>query len=1228
MSKQPLIENLEHIDGTKELIRDVLESKGIDITDEDTFRSYADKMEQLTSDTSIEEFKEVAPKTVAQTVLPSKGYKAIKKVTVKAVDSDIDEDLKPENIKKNVDILGVLGTYEVKLQKELEVNPSTEVQYIGPEDGFDGIEDIKLNPVTANIDKDIRSENIREGVNILGVEGTLKENNVQGSVTVDPETYSQEVIPEIGYDGIRKVIVNPVTSKIDKDIIPSNIRKGTEILGVEGELESYVLQYNKDIRPSTEMQYLVADDGADGVRNMTVYPVTRLIDNNIQPENILRGVVILGVEGKLDEYILENYVAAKPSKSSQTILPSPGYDAIRRVELSAVSADVDENIIPENIKEGATILGVTGTYDGVEDLTLQSKTVNPTSDSRGVDVTYDDSFDALKSVHVNPIKASMVEGLLPSIVKKGEKVLELTGTYGPTSQSKVVYPSLNDQTVTPDFGIEFLQQVEVKKVTSSIDSNISPNNIRDGVSILGVEGNFTGNFIYQSKRATLTTEKDTTYVADAGYSALSSVIVPKVTSDIDSDIQPTNIRKGIEILGVTGTYEPAPSMLVKYITPSTGRQVIYPDDGYAAMNRVEVAAVTSGIDSNIRANNIREGITILGVEGSMEPIKGEEIVVEPSVEAKSYTPSEEKNAILKVTVNPVTNTIDNKIIPENIKEGIEILGVEGTFNGSISTLQTKIVTPNNVEQIITADEGFDALSRVTVESTPVENIEVKPSIDDYTISRNEGVFIDTVTVKKVTSDIDANIAPENIKMNMSILGVIGTYEGEPTEPILSNYVGGVGGVDHYSCGVTSWTRTQPPGIIKTIMTLPSDTVVTGTSAVSLFEGLQSLISVPFIDFSSVTDMTRCFLGCKSLREVPKLNTSKVTDITGAFAESGLRVFPEMDFSNVTNGQYAFQRTNNNDGGLTYVPSNLGKIFPKITKMSYMFDSGIRREGQFITTLGNPDHPTGKIDCRYMLMSAYCPIEINIDTVACDFSGLKNNSGNFSNSRHIVVTYENGGYISNLQGAFYYNYISSVDTFRINSNNNFTVNIPGCTSISSAFLGFGSSNSNTIIPKLTVNCPDITTMNSAFSNCRAIELDIITSEKLTNIYEAFRSCQAQKISEFEGGGLTDIEDCFFSASRLKSFKGIHNLGKAYTEKTAKYSKYRLWFTYSNFPIEDIISILDNLYDLNISYNVANGGKLYKQDVMFTKAQGKLLESTEEGLAAKERAIAKGWNVVYN
>lgn len=1165
MSKQPLIENLEHIDGTKELIRDVLESKGIDITDEDTFRSYADKMEQLTSDTSIEEFKEVAPKTVAQAVIPSKGYKAIKKVVVNAVDSDIDEDLKPENIKKNVDILGVLGTYEVKLQNEINITPSTERQTHGPEEGFDGIKAVTVSAVTSDIDKNIQSKNIKKGVNILGI---------------------------------------------------------------EGELESNILQYNKDIRPSTEMQFLVADDGADGVRNMTVYPVTRLIDDNIQPENILKGVAILGVEGTLDNFVLEDYVVAEPSKSHKTITPSPGYDAVKRVELSAVTANIDENIIPENIKEGATILGVTGVYDGVEDLTLQSKTVNPTSNSQGVDVTYDDNFDALKSVHVNPIKASMVEGLLPSIIKKGEKVLELTGTYGPTSQSKIVYPSLNDQTITPDSGIEFLRQVEVKKVTSGIDSNISPGNIREGVSILGIEGNYSGNFIYQSKNATLSTEQDITYVADAGYSALSSVTVPKVTANIDNDIQPANIRKGISILGVDGTYEPAPSMLVKHITPSTNEQTIYPDPGYASMNRVEVSAVNSSIDSNIRSSNIREDVSILGVRGTMEPVKGEEITIEPMTESKSYVPSKDKNSILKVTVNPVTSAIDDMIIPENIKEGIEILGIEGTFNGSLSNLQTKTVIPSDTEQIITADTGYDALSKIIVKSTPTENVEVNPSTSDYVISRNEGVFINDVIVNKVTSDIDANIAPENIKMNMSILGVIGTYEGEPAEPILSKYSGGVGGVTHVSCGVTARTKTQCPGIIKTIMTLPSNTAVTGTSAVSLFEGLESLATVPFIDFSSVTDMTRCFLGCHALHEVPRLNTSKVTNITGTFAESALNVFPEMDFSNVTTAKYAFQRISKNNGGFSYVPSNLGAIFPKVTDMSYMFYFAMLNGGQFITTIGNPNHPTGEINCQLMIYGAYCPIEININTVKCDFSGKSGsydgNYGHFDSSKHVVITYENGGCISNLDYAFKNSNFKNTDTLRINSSNNFTLDIPGCTSMNYLF----ASTNYTTIPKISVNCPDVTTMYSAFNGCSIEEIELTTSEKLTRIDNAFSySSKIKKISEFEGGGLINIKSCFFNASGLRSFKGIRNLGKAYTQKTASYEEYTLWFSWSNFPLEDLISILDNLYDLNISYNVANGGKLYRQDVWITKAQGAILDASEEGLAAKERAIAKGWNITY-
>ena len=57
-----------------------------------------------------------------------------------------------------------------------------------------------------------------------------------------------------------------------------------------------------------------------------------------------------------------------------------------------------------------------------------------------------------------------------------------------------------------------------------------------------------------------------------------------------------------------------------------------------------------------------------------------------------------------------------------------------------------------------------------------EDITVTPSTVQQTINRSEDKYINTVTVNAVTSDIDANITPENIKKDVTILGVTGTLE--------------------------------------------------------------------------------------------------------------------------------------------------------------------------------------------------------------------------------------------------------------------------------------------------------------------------------------------------------------------------------------------------------------------------------------------------------------------
>lgn len=67
----------------------------------------------------------------------------------------------------------------------------------------------------------------------------------------------------------------------------------------------------------------------------------------------------------------------------------------------------------------------------------------------------------------------------------------------------------------------------------------------------------------------------------------------------------------------------------------------------------------------------------------------------------------------------ISETEKEKIIPSNIREGINILGVDGQMSGSEGMKpQSKTITPSSAQQTILPDEGYNCLSQVIVEKIP------------------------------------------------------------------------------------------------------------------------------------------------------------------------------------------------------------------------------------------------------------------------------------------------------------------------------------------------------------------------------------------------------------------------------------------------------------------------------------------------------------------------------
>lgn len=181
---------------------------------------------------------------------------------------------------------------------------------------------------------------IVEKIKYGNVELKMKTTTLQAK-SVDPSVDEQFVLPDSEYGGLSSVTVKGVTSVVDKNIIPANIRKGKIILGVEGDMEPDKPDQSKTVTPTKQEQEVHADHGYE-LLSVTVEGVTSDIDENIQADNIRYGVDILGVVGTmeqkedLDAELTEQDTLLNELDSQIDALPD------REIDLSATTATADD----------------------------------------------------------------------------------------------------------------------------------------------------------------------------------------------------------------------------------------------------------------------------------------------------------------------------------------------------------------------------------------------------------------------------------------------------------------------------------------------------------------------------------------------------------------------------------------------------------------------------------------------------------------------------------------------------------------------------------------------------------------------------------------------------------------------------------------------------------------------------------------------------------------------
>lgn len=301
-----------------------------------------------------------------------------------------------------------------------------------------------------------------------------------------------------------------------------------------------------------------------------------------------------------------------------------------------------------------------------------------------------------------------------------------------------------------------------------------------------------------------------------------------------------------------------------------------------------------------------------------------------------------------------------------------------------------------------------------------------------------------------------------------------------------------------------------------------------------------------------------------IKTIPLLNTSNLTSMNGMFSGcSSIETIPLLDTSNVTNMNRMFASCS------------------KLTDFPILDTSNVTN----VISMFEGCKSLSTIDIsKYNLQSTS-----SLDSMFKDCTSLT----------HVSLSNCNISHITNFKNLF-----------------------NGCTHMTSIELTNVDLLNATQLTSMFTNCSSLTSID--FSKCG----DMLKVSDLGSMLYGCSNLIDLNISNIDMGLITSINSFFgpessgsLSCRSLENLQFGTNLGKGYTEQADNYKYYSLIIKHSTkLTHESLMNVINNLYDLNITYDVANGGTLYTQKLT-------LSSSSKSKLTAEEIAIAtnKGWTV---